>query len=99
MKHVLIINRYDDELSDYRNYIDHSQVDVSYISLAGHSRLIDPQVSANVVEVSALDADLILRLRRVGRGGRLRCRLLRRGLLRSRNDRGRTLHQQRGHEE
>lgn len=60
MKHVLIINRYDDELSDYRNYIDHSQVDVSYISLAGHSRLIDPQVSANVVEVSALDADLIL---------------------------------------
>ncbi|EGH28396.1 putative biotin carboxylase, partial [Pseudomonas syringae pv. japonica str. M301072] len=39
MKHVLIINRYDDELSDYRNYIDHSQVDVSYISLAGLSRL------------------------------------------------------------
>ncbi|PBP30703.1 ATP-grasp domain-containing protein [Pseudomonas syringae] len=60
MKHVLIINRYDDELSDYRNYIDHSQVDVSYISLAGHSRLIDPQISANVVEVSVLDADLIL---------------------------------------
>ncbi|EGH34408.1 putative biotin carboxylase, partial [Pseudomonas syringae pv. japonica str. M301072] len=30
------------------------------MSRAGLSRLIDPQVSANVVEVSALDADLIL---------------------------------------
>ncbi|RMQ47083.1 Biotin carboxylase [Pseudomonas cichorii] len=60
MKHVLVINRYDDELSDYRKYIDHSQVDVSYISLAGRTRLIDPQVSASVVELEALDADAIL---------------------------------------
>ncbi|GFM76702.1 hypothetical protein PSCICM_25210 [Pseudomonas cichorii] len=60
MKHVLIINRYDDELSDYRKYIDHAQVDVSYISLAGRAGLIDPKVSFKVVELGALDADVIL---------------------------------------
>jgi len=60
MKHVLVINRYDDELSDYRKYIDHTLTDVSYISLAGRTRLIDPEISAAVVEVSVLDADVVL---------------------------------------
>ncbi|WJY13325.1 ATP-grasp domain-containing protein [Pectobacteriaceae bacterium CE90] len=61
MKHVLVINRYDDELSDYRKYIDHTQVDVSYISLVGHSSLIDPAISVAIVEVNTLDADTVLR--------------------------------------
>lgn len=61
MKHILIINRYDDEFSNYRKYIDHTQVDVSYISLIGYSGKIEPAESNEVIELSELDVDSILK--------------------------------------
>ncbi len=60
MKHVLILNCYDDELSDFRQYVDHRENRVSYISLIGRSRLIERSLCENVVEVSSLDGDIIL---------------------------------------
>jgi len=60
MKHVLVINRYDDELSDYRKYIDHNQNDVSYISLSGRTSLLDPVASKFIVEVDRLTIDVVI---------------------------------------
>lgn len=60
MKHVLVINRYDDELSDYKKYINHNDADVSYITLKGRTKYIDPNVSSEVIEVDSLDADTVL---------------------------------------
>ncbi|MBD2806144.1 ATP-grasp domain-containing protein [Xenorhabdus szentirmaii] len=59
MTHILIINRYDDELSDYKKYINHREAHVSYISLQGKTRLIDPAVSAEVCEVEQLDPNVV----------------------------------------
>jgi hypothetical protein len=52
MKHVLIINRYDDELSDYNKYIDHDAVHVSYISLTETMRYI---TSSNCYCIAGLE--------------------------------------------
>lgn len=52
MKHVLIINRYDDELSDYNKYIDHDTVHVSYISLTETMRYI---TSSNCYCIAGLE--------------------------------------------
>lgn len=60
MNHVMIINRYDDEFSDYRNYIDHTQNYVSYISLKGKSGLIDHSLCAFVTEVDNLHTQIVL---------------------------------------
>jgi len=60
MRHILIINRYDDEFSDYRKYIDHTQVNVSYITMEDRSSLIDPEVSSFVVKISILDTDIVM---------------------------------------
>jgi hypothetical protein len=60
MKHLLVINRYDDEFSDYSNYIDHTKIDVSYITLTEKSKLIDPEISAYVIAVTDLSRELVL---------------------------------------
>lgn len=52
MKHVLIINRYDDELSDFNKYIDHDAVHVSYISLTETMRYI---TSSNCYYIASLE--------------------------------------------
>jgi hypothetical protein len=52
MKHVLIINRYDDELSDFNKYIDHDAVHVSYISLVDTMRYI---TSSNCYYIAGLE--------------------------------------------
>lgn len=51
MIHVLVLNRYTDEFSDYQKYIDHEQIQVSYIFAPGCDTLIDQSKSHMLLEV------------------------------------------------
>jgi biotin carboxylase len=45
-KHILIINRWDDEFASYHEHIDHSQVDVSYITTSNGAKCLSQNHAA-----------------------------------------------------
>ncbi|GAB6263592.1 ATP-grasp domain-containing protein [Photobacterium sp. R1] len=60
MKHVLVINRYDDMFSDYKKYIDHNDFQVSFVTLKNKTKYIDPKTCLHVKALDALKSEDVL---------------------------------------
>lgn len=60
MKHILILNRYDDIFSDFTKYIDHVNNKVSYITLKDFSSLIDKELSFQITALNEFESESLL---------------------------------------